>query len=565
MPIQHRWNEAERQGKDDVKTNKRYRIMKQMQHIFSAAPYNLKRVGMVFLLGLTCCLALHAQHFRRDDDAALRKLQLAEMAIYNLYVDSVNQNKLVEDGIRGMIEKLDPHSSYSTAQETKAMNEPLQGSFEGIGVQFNVVQDTLLVIQPVSNGPSERVGILAGDRIVTVNDSAIAGVKMSKEEIMRRLRGPKGSKVRLGIVRRGIKGVLTFVVVRDKIPVKTLDAYYMIRPTIGYIRIGSFGLTTYKEFMEAVAVLKQQGMNDLILDLEENGGGYLNEAVDIANEFLKRNDLIVYTLGRSVPKQEFRADGKGRLLAGKVVVLINEFTASAAEIVTGALQDQDRGEVVGRRSFGKGLVQRPIEFPDGSMIRLTIAHYYTPSGRCIQKPYTKGDAQSYALDIEKRFEHGELYSADSIHFADSLKYKTLRKQRLVYGGGGIMPDYFVPLDTTLYTPYHRQLAARSYLINANLKYVDAHRKTLKQQYPDFATFLVRYEVPQSLLDDIRKTAEKDKVKPKDEAEWKKSLPQLRLQLKALVARDLWDMSQYFQVVNEANPIVQKALTLFQQR
>lgn len=539
--------------------------MKQMQHIFSAAPYNLKRVGMVFLLGLTCCLALHAQHFRRDDDAALRKLQLAEMAIYNLYVDSVNQNKLVEDGIRGMIEKLDPHSSYSTAQETKAMNEPLQGSFEGIGVQFNVVQDTLLVIQPVSNGPSERVGILAGDRIVTVNDSAIAGVKMSKEEIMRRLRGPKGSKVRLGIVRRGIKGVLTFVVVRDKIPVKTLDAYYMIRPTIGYIRIGSFGLTTYKEFMEAVAVLKQQGMNDLILDLEENGGGYLNAAVDIANEFLKRNDLIVYTLGRSVPKQEFRADGKGRLLAGKVMVLINEFTASAAEIVTGALQDQDRGEVVGRRSFGKGLVQRPIEFPDGSMIRLTIAHYYTPSGRCIQKPYTKGDAQSYALDIEKRYEHGELYSADSIHFADSLKYKTLRKQRLVYGGGGIMPDYFVPLDTTLYTPYHRQLAARSYLINANLKYVDVHRKALKQQYPDFATFLARYEVPQSLLDDIRKTAEKDKIKPKDEAEWKKSLPQLRLQLKALVARDLWDMSQYFQVVNEANPIVQKALTLFQQR
>ena len=538
--------------------------MKQMQHIFSVATHGLKRVGIVFLLGLTCCLALQAQHSRRDDDAALRKLQLAEMAIYNLYVDSVNQNKLVEDGIRGMIEKLDPHSSYSTAQETKAMNEPLQGSFEGIGVQFNVVQDTLLVIQPVSNGPSERVGILAGDRIVTVNDSAIAGVKMSKEEIMRRLRGPKGSKVRLGIVRRGIKGVLTFVVVRDKIPVKTLDAYYMIRPTIGYIRIGSFGLTTYKEFMEAVAILKQQGMNDLILDLEENGGGYLNAAVDIANEFLKRNDLIVYTLGRSVPKQEFRADGKGRLLAGKVVVLINEFTASAAEIVTGALQDQDRGEVVGRRSFGKGLVQRPIEFPDGSMIRLTIAHYYTPSGRCIQKPYTKGDARSYALDIENRFEHGELYSADSIHFADSLKYKTLRKQRLVYGGGGIMPDYFVPLDTTLYTPFYRQLAARSYIINANLKYVDAHRKTLKQQYPDFVTFLARYEVPQSLLDDIRKTAEKDKIKPKDEAEWKKSLPQLRLQLKALVARDLWDMSQYFQVVNEANPIVQKAIALFLQ-
>lgn len=535
--------------------------MKQMQHIFSAAPYNLKRVGMVFLLGLTCCLALHAQHFRRDDDAALRKLQLAEMAIYNLYVDSVNQNKLVEDGIRGMIEKLDPHSSYSTAQETKAMNEPLQGSFEGIGVQFNVVQDTLLVIQPVSNGPSERVGILAGDRIVTVNDSAIAGVKMSKEEIMRRLRGPKGSKVRLGIVRRGIKGVLTFVVVRDKIPVKTLDAYYMIRPTIGYIRIGSFGLTTYKEFMEAVAVLKQQGMNDLILDLEENGGGYLNAAVDIANEFLKRNDLIVYTLGRSVPKQEFRADGKGRLLAGKVVVLINEFTASAAEIVTGALQDQDRGEVVGRRSFGKGLVQRPIEFPDGSMIRLTIAHYYTPSGRCIQKPYTKGDAQSYALDIEKRFEHGELYSADSIHFADSLKYYTLRKHRVVYGGGGIMPDVFVPLDTTQYTKFLRQMAARSYIINANLKYIDVNRKQLKKQFATFNDFNARFEVPQSLIDDVVQAAEKDKIKPKDQQELQATLPQLRRQLKALIARDLWDMSEYFQVINETNPIVVKAVGL----
>lgn len=538
--------------------------MKQMQHIFSAATHDLKRVGMVFLLGLSYCLALQAQHSRRDDDAALRKLQLAEMAIYNLYVDSVNQNKLVEDGIRGMIEKLDPHSSYSTAQETKAMNEPLQGSFEGIGVQFNVVQDTLLVIQPVSNGPSERVGILAGDRIVTVNDSAIAGVKMSKEEIMRRLRGPKGSKVRLGIVRRGIKGVLTFVVVRDKIPVKTLDAYYMIRPTIGYIRIGSFGLTTYKEFMEAVAVLKQQGMNDLILDLEENGGGYLNAAVDIANEFLKRNDLIVYTLGRSVPKQEFRADGKGRLLAGKVVVLINEFTASAAEIVTGALQDQDRGEVVGRRSFGKGLVQRPIEFPDGSMIRLTIAHYYTPSGRCIQKPYTKGDARSYALDIENRFEHGELYSADSIHFADSLKYKTLRKQRVVYGGGGIMPDYFVPLDTTQYTRFHRQLAARSYIINANLKYIDVNRKQLRNRFSTFTDFNARYEVPEAFVNDVLEAAAKDNIKPKDEQELQQTLPHLRLQLKALVARDLWDMSEYFQVINEENPIVRKAVELFEQ-
>lgn len=502
-----------------------------------------------------------AQQINLGSDSPMRKLQIAEMAITNLYVDSVDEKKLVEDGIRGMIEKLDPHSSYSTAKETKQMNEPLQGSFEGIGVQFNMVQDTLLVIQPIVNGPSERVGILAGDRIVSVNDTAIAGVKMSKEDIMKRLRGVKGSKVKLGIVRRGIAGTLKFTVIRDKIPVKTLDAAYMIRPQVGYIRIGSFGLTTYNEFMDAVEGLKVLGMKDLILDLQENGGGYLMAAVQIANEFLHHDDLIVYTQGRRVPRQDYRADGKGKLVDGKVLVLINEYTASAAEIVTGAIQDQDRGEVVGRRSFGKGLVQRPIDFADGSMIRLTIAHYYTPSGRCIQKPYKKGEALDYAMDIEKRFKHGELYSADSIHFADSLKYKTLRKQRIVYGGGGIMPDYFVPLDTTLYTQFHRQLAARSYIINANLKYIDNNRKQLKKQFATFGDFNARYEVPQSFVDDVLQMAAKDKIKPKDDKELQATLPQLRRQLKALVARDLWDMSEYFQVINETNPIVEKAVEL----
>ena len=502
-----------------------------------------------------------AQRINLGSDSPMRKLQIAEMAITNLYVDSVDEKKLVEDGIRGMIEKLDPHSSYSTAKETKQMNEPLQGSFEGIGVQFNMVQDTLLVIQPIVNGPSERIGILAGDRIVSVNDTAIAGVKMSKEDIMKWLRGVKGSKVKLGIVRRGIAGTLKFTVIRDKIPVKTLDAAYMIRPQVGYIRIGSFGLTTYNEFMDAVEGLKVLGMKDLILDLQENGGGYLMAAVQIANEFLHHDDLIVYTQGRRVPRQDYRADGKGKLVDGKVLVLINEYTASAAEIVTGAIQDQDRGEVVGRRSFGKGLVQRPIDFADGSMIRLTIAHYYTPSGRCIQKPYKKGEALDYAMDIEKRFKHGELYSAESIHFADSLKYKTLRKQRIVYGGGGIMPDYFVPLDTTLYTQFHRQLAARSYIINANLKYIDNNRKQLKKQFATFGDFNARYEVPQSFVDDVLQMAAKDKIKPKDDKELQATLPQLRRQLKALVARDLWDMSEYFQVINETNPIVEKAVEL----
>lgn len=515
---------------------------------------------ILFLL-LSFPQSIKAQQLNFGYNSPMRKMVLAEMAITNLYVDSVDEKKLAEDGIRGMIEQLDPHSSYSTAKETKEMNEPLQGSFEGIGVQFNMVKDTLLVIQPVVNGPSERVGILAGDRIVSVNDTAIAGVKMSKEDIMKRLRGAKGSKVRLGVVRRGIAGILKFTVVRDKIPVKTLDAAYMIRPHVGYIRIGSFGVTTYNEFMKAVETLKASGMKDLILDLQENGGGYLMAAVQIANEFLHNSDLIVYTQGRKVPRQDYCADGSGRLLDGKVFVLINEYTASAAEIVTGAIQDQDRGTVVGRRSFGKGLVQRPIDLPDGSMIRLTIAHYFTPSGRCIQKPYKKGDAIDYAMDIEKRFEHGELYSADSIHFADSLKYYTLRKHRVVYGGGGIMPDVFVPLDTTQYTKFLRQMAARSYIINANLKYIDVNRKQLKKQFATFNDFNARFEVPQSLIDDVVQAAEKDKIKPKDQQELQATLPQLRRQLKALIARDLWDMSEYFQVINETNPIVVKAVGL----
>ena len=282
-----------------------------------------------------------------------------------------------------------------------------------------MVDDTLLVIQPVSKGPSEKVGIMAGDRIVSVNDTAIAGVKMAREEIMRRLRGPKGSKVELGIVRRGVAGVLRFTVKRDKIPVKSVDAVYMLRPGVGYIRIGNFGATTYDEFMQGLETLRREGMVDLVLDLQDNGGGYLQAAVQVANEFLERGELIVYTEGRQFPRTDYKARGNGKMRTGRVYVLVNEFTASAAEIVSGAIQDHDRGTVIGRRTFGKGLVQRPIDLPDGSMIRLTIAHYYTPAGRCIQKPYTKGDMEDYALDFDKRLKHGELTNRDSIHFADS--------------------------------------------------------------------------------------------------------------------------------------------------
>ena len=518
----------------------------------------MKRYIYLSLLCFFSFLPLSAQ---LKSDSPLRKLQIAEMAITNFYVDSVNEQKLSEDAIRGMLKGLDPHSTYTDAKETKAMNEPLQGDFEGIGVQFNMIEDTLVVIQPIVNGPSQKVGILAGDRIVSVNDSTIAGVKMPRIDIMKMLRGKKGTKVKLGIVRRGVNNILTFVVTRDKIPVHTLNAAYMIRPEVGYICLESFGMKTHEEFMDAVRGLEKQGMKSLILDLQDNGGGYLQAAVQIANEFLKDNEMIVYTEGRNVRRQNYKAIGNGRLQKMRVYVLVNEFTASAAEIVTGAIQDNDRGTVVGRRTFGKGLVQRPFDFPDGSMMRLTIAHYYTPSGRCIQKPYKKGDLKDYEMDLEKRLKHGELTNPDSIHFDSSQKFYTLRNHRVVYGGGGIMPDYFVPLDTTKYTKYHRLLAAKNIIMNAYLKYVDANRPTLKDLYKSFDTFNKNYVVPQSLLDTIIAEGKKEKVEPKDKAELTATMPYIKVQLKALVARDLWDMNEYYRIWNEQSDIVNKAVKL----
>ena len=518
----------------------------------------MRRYICLLLFYIFTFLPLSAQP---KNNSPLRKLQLAEMAITNFYVDSVNEQKLSEDAIRGMLKGLDPHSTYTDAKETKAMNEPLQGDFEGIGVQFNIIEDTLVVIQPIVNGPSQKVGILSGDRIVSVNDSTIAGTKISRVDIMKRLRGKKGTKVKLGIVRRGVNGILTFVVTRDKIPVHTLNAAYMIRPGVGYICLESFGMKTHKEFMDAVKELEKQGMKSLILDLQDNGGGYLQAAVQIANEFLKDNEMIVYTEGCNVRRQNYKAIGNGRLQKMRVYVLVNEFTASAAEIVTGAIQDNDRGTVVGRRTFGKGLVQRPFDFPDGSMMRLTIAHYYTPSGRCIQKPYKKGDLKDYEMDLEKRLKHGELTNPDSIHFDTSQKFYTLRNHRVVYGGGGIMPDYFVPLDTTKYTKYHRLLAAKNIIMNAYLKYVDANRTTLKGLYKSFDTFNKNYVVPQSLLDTIIAEGKKEKVEPKDKAELTATMPYIKVQLKALVARDLWDMNEYYRIWNEQSDIVNKTIKL----
>lgn len=519
----------------------------------------------VALLMLSPIASMAQMRLDMSEKSPLRKLIEAELRIENYYVDTVNANNLVEDAIRGMLEKLDPHSSYTNPKETKALNEPLQGSFEGIGVQFNMLNDTLVIVQPINDGPSEKVGIVAGDRIITVNDSTIAGVKMSREEIMRRLRGKKGTKVKLGIERIGVKGLSYFTVTRDKIPVNSIDAVYMIRPTVGYIRIGSFGATTYQEFVDGLTKLQAEGMQSLIIDLQENGGGYLQAAVDVLNEMLPAGDLLVYTVGRIMPRKEFRSKGNGRFLDGKVVVLVNEYSASAAEIVSGAIQDQDRGIIVGRRTFGKGLVQNPIDLPDGSMIRLTTAHYYTPSGRCIQKPYEKGKKEDYAHDIENRFKHGEFTSADSIHFADSLKYTTLRKHRTVYGGGGVMPDYFVPLDTTLYTPYHRKLSAKSVIVTANLRYLDKNRKSLRKQYKTFEQFRDQYEIPQSYIDEIIAEGKKLDITPKDDDELERTISYMKPQLKALVARDIWNMSEYFHIWNEQSDIVKCALKILEEQ
>ena len=441
------------------------------------------------------------------------------------------------------------------------MNEPLQGSFDGIGIQFNMMNDTLFVIQVISGGPSEKVGIIAGDRILMVNDTSIAGRKLKTTDIMKRLKGPKGTIANVKVLRRGEKNLIDFRIIRDKIPFFSLDASYMVDKSIGYIRISRFGATTYDEFMTALTTLQTQGMKSLILDLEDNGGGYLNAATNIADEFLKSKELIVYTEGVHQPKEETLATAKGNFQDGKLVVLIDESSASASEIVTGAIQDWDRGVVVGRRSFGKGLVQRPIPLPDGSMIRLTIARYYTPAGRCIQKSYEEG-AEKYSKDLIERYNKGEMAHADSIHFPDSLKAYTKVNRRVVYGGGGIMPDIFVPIDTTHYTNYHRELVAKGILNKFCLNYIEDNRKQLKTNYPTIESYISGFEVNDEMLKKLTKTAETEKIKS-DSAQLVKAKPLLLTQIKALMARDLFDMAAYFKVANRDNETFKKGVSILQ--
>ena len=516
---------------------------------------SVKRLVLILFIFSTSWASVFAQK-----DIEARKLQLALYAISNLYVDSTSQTKLVEDAITGMLENLDPHSTYTNPEETKEMTEPLAGNFDGIGIQFNMLTDTVYVIQVVSGGPSEKVGLMAGDRIVEVNDTVIAGVKMSTPEVMKRLRGPKGSEVHVKVKRGEEPQLLDFTITRGKVPVYSIDAVYMADKETGYIKLNRFAASSTKEFKEALSSLSKKGMTQLILDLQGNGGGYLNVPIELADEFLSRGKIIVYTEGNKQKRQDALSTAAGSFEKGRLVILVDEASASASEILSGAIQDWDRGVIIGRRTFGKGLVQRPLPLPDGSMIRLTVARYYTPTGRCIQKPYEKGKGDEYAHDLISRYNRGELMSADSIHFPDSLKAQTLAKGRTVYGGGGIMPDVFVPIDTTFYSDYHRTLVSKGLVNRVAMNYLDKHREELNKKYKKILIYKEKFIVPESLIDELLAMAEEKKISFKKE-EYNRSLPLIQLQIKALIARDLFDMTEYFYIINDANRTYQEALKL----
>ena len=511
-----------------------------------------------FLLFILFTPVLFAQGF---SSLQQRKLVNALTAISNLYVDSINDKKLVENTLEAVLKELDPHSSYISKEEVERVNEPLEGSFEGVGIQFQMLDDSLLVVQTVAGCPAEKVGVLPGDRIIYINNELIAGVKMPTSGIFKRLRGPKGTEVIVKIKRGNKKELIEFRIIRDKIPLYSVDATYMIGSDIGYIKINNFGSSTVQEFEKALATLQGKGMKHLILSLQGNGGGYLNAAIGMANQFLSQNKLIVYTQGLNQPKSVAEATEPANFETGKVIVLVDEYSASASEILSGALQDWDRAIIVGRRTFGKGLVQRQFPLIDGSMMRLTVARYYTPTGRCIQKSY-KGGYDKYEMDLVERFNKGELLHADSIHFPDSLRYQTLNLKRTVYGGGGIMPDIFVPLDTTRYTDFHRKIVARGIVNKVCVQYIDKNRAELKKKYTTFDKFKKEYEVSDAFLNQLTAAAEKENIKV-DSAQFAISKLLIKLQLKALVARDLWEMNEYYQIMDADNESLQKAIEILQ--
>ena len=491
-----------------------------------------------------------------------KKMEFALYAIKNLYVDDIQEDKLVEEGLKAMIKTLDPHSAYMTADEMKDMNEPLQGGFDGIGISFNMLNDTLFVIEVISGGPSEKAGLLPGDRIIKVNGESIAGVKMPNSQVMKRLKGPKGTTVDLDIKRRGKSELTRFRIIRDKIPLYSIDASFMLDKNTGYIIISRFGSTTMEEFHKAFEDLTKMGMKNLVLDLQSNGGGLMNAAVELADEFLSEGKCIVYTEGKHSPRMQNDATNTGIFEKGKLIILIDEYSASASEIVSGAVQDWDRGIIIGRRSFGKGLVQRPIPMPDGSFIKLTVSRYYTPSGRFIQKPYE--NIENYSMDVIDRYNRGEMIHSDSIHFPDSLRTTTLVNKRTIYGGGGIMPDVFVPLDTTKFSSMHRKLSSMGIMNRFSLQYIDGHRKELLENYPDSKTFISKFSITDAILQELMELAEKEQITfTEEEKSSDKTL--LLKQLKANFARDLWKTSEYYRVMWQENESLMKALEILRDK
>lgn len=479
--------------------------------------------------------------------------------IESFYVDSAQIDKLAEKAIIEVLKNLDPHSTYISAKDVKDMNEPLNGNFEGIGIQFNILRDSIIVIEPIAGGPSEKVGLKAGDRILTIDKEKVTGIGISTAGVRAKLMGAKGTKVSITVYRKGDKDLLDFTIIRDKIPINSLDAAYMLNKETGYIKLNKFAATTEKEFTDAVNNLRKSSMQNLVLDLRGNGGGYMMAATAIAEKFFSDQKLLVYLTGRKTPRQDYKSKGAGSLSSARIIILTDENSASASEILSGAIQDWDRGVIMGRRTFGKGLVQNGFYLNDGSMIRLTIARYYTPTGRSIQSPYDSG-YDKYIENFYKRYTDGEMMSADSIRLPDSLKYKTLVNKRLVYGGGGIMPDVFVAVDTSYNSSYFRRLAGKNVLNSYTLEYFDRNRSLLTSKYKNFEDFRKNFQFsPEDIKSFIAK-GEAEGIKY-DEGQYNISKEEILLILKGLVATNLWQTSEYFQIINSNDKVIDNALKI----
>jgi len=496
-----------------------------------------------------------------DPAATTEKFATLLNYIQHMYVDSVDADKLTEKAIISLLEELDPHSTYLSKEELQEANEPLQGSFDGIGIQFNIHNDTIYVVEPIQGGPSEKLGIQAGDKIVEIEKANVAGVGIKNNDVLGKLRGPKGTKVNVGIQRRGGKDISYYEITRDKIPIYSVDASYMVAPQVGYIKISRFARTTVQEMKKGIEELKAEGMKDLIIDLQGNGGGLLNSAIEMADEFISGDRLLVYTQGRSFPREDFKANKsvEGSFEKGRLIVLIDESSASASEIVSGAVQDWDRGLIVGRRSFGKGLVQRPVPLPDGSAVRLTVQKYYTPSGRCIQKPYEEG-IEEYYMDRQNRYLDGEFFRLDSSQIKDSEVFYTNISKRAVYGGGGILPDVFVPLDTTENSDYFSEMLRTGINSDWVITYIDRNREDLMSKYPTLEQYVQLFEVPEAGVQEMIKLMEGKEV-PFNEAQFRVSERAIKLRTKALIARNLYENESFYVVINDLNPALKKAVAV----